>query len=98
MFPVRSINDEIIKNIDTSSISSTDNILNFQKSFNRRPGFIDTPYRESYTTTPFSYDVEKLMMAPQKHIRKINSQPYQMLAFCNDLTLKVNIIIYLILL
>ncbi|CAB4409196.1 unnamed protein product [Rhizophagus irregularis] len=88
MFPTRSINDEITKNIDASSVSSTDNILNFQKSFNRRPGFIDTPYRETYATTPFSHDIEKLMVAPQKSNRKINPQPYQMLAFCNDLTLK----------
>ena len=95
MFPARSTNDEIIKNIDANSASSTDSILNFQRSFNRRPGFIDTPYRESYATTPFSHDIEKLMMAPQKLNRKINPQPYQMLAFCNDLTLKVNIVISL---
>jgi hypothetical protein len=93
MFPIRSTNDEIIKSIDASSVSSTDNILNFQKSFNRRPGIIDTPYRDTYATTPFSYDIEKLMITPQKPSRIISPQPYQMLAFCNELTLKVNIAI-----
>jgi hypothetical protein len=93
MFPIRSTNDEIVKSIDASSVSSADNILNFQESFNRRPGIIDTPYRDTYATTLFSHDVEKLMMAPQKFNRKISPQPYQMLAFCNELTLKVNIII-----
>ena len=90
MFPNRSTNDDIIKNIDASSVSSTDNILKFRKLSNRRSGIIDTPYRETYATTPFSYDVEKLMMTPQKPSRKICPLPYQMLAFCNDLTLKVN--------
>ena len=95
MFPIRSTNDDIIKSIDASSVSSTNNILKFQKLFNRRPGIIDTPYRETYATTPFSYDIEKLMMTPQKLNRKISPLPYQMLAFCNELTLKVNqLIIY----
>ncbi|SRR6266498_1434815 len=90
MFPTRSIDGEIIKSIDSGSVSSTNNILNFRKSLNQKPGIIDTPYREAYTTTPFSYEIEELMMAPQKPSRTINPQPYQMLAFCNELVLKVH--------
>ncbi|CAG8591595.1 13300_t:CDS:2 [Funneliformis mosseae] len=88
MFPTHSTNDEIIKRINDGSVPSTDNILNYRKSFNKRPGIIDTPYREAYASTLFSHQVEELMISPQQPKRKINSRPYQMLAFCNELKLK----------
>ena len=55
----------------------------------RRINIIDTPERDAYSLTPFSWNVERLMRRPLKKQRNISTMPYQMLAFCDQLGLKV---------
>ena len=55
----------------------------------RRINVIDTPKRDAYSLTPFSWNVERLMRRPLKKQRNISVVPYQMLAFCDQLGLKV---------
>ncbi|CAG8494540.1 20467_t:CDS:2 [Cetraspora pellucida] len=62
--------------------------LKFHSSLPKRRGILDTPFRNVYSTTPFSRQVEDLMTKPRKPTRTINPLPYQMLAFCNELMLK----------
>ena len=47
----------------------------------RRINIIDTPERDAYSLTPFSWNVERLMRRPLKKQRNISTMPYQMLAF-----------------
>ncbi|KAF0389153.1 WD40 repeat-like protein [Gigaspora margarita] len=88
MFPPPNSNDDIVSHIDTCSVNSKQKFLKFHSASPKRRGIFDTPFRNVYSTTPFSRQVEDLMTKPRKPARIINPLPYQMLAFCNELMLK----------
>ncbi|CAG8666447.1 8017_t:CDS:2, partial [Acaulospora morrowiae] len=87
MFPYYKSSDNI-ENIEIRSLSSTrKNLFKFQSSL-RHSRVFDTPFRNAYSTTILSREVEELMTTPRKPERVINPTPYQMLTFCNELMLK----------
>ncbi|CAG8470464.1 8849_t:CDS:2 [Diversispora eburnea] len=90
MFPLHKSDDELVKCIDFRS-TTTKSIFKFEKTSlpKRRIRVFDTPFRDEYSTSPFSHEVKDLMMMPCKPERIINPTPYQMLAFCNELILKM---------
>ncbi|CAG8749590.1 15833_t:CDS:2, partial [Dentiscutata heterogama] len=69
-------------------VNSKQKFLKFHSTSPKHRGILDTPFRNVYSTTPFSRQVEDLMTKPRKPTRIINPLPYQMLAFCNELMLK----------
>ncbi|KAG9284873.1 hypothetical protein G9A89_003796 [Geosiphon pyriformis] len=87
MFPSRDNSD------NTRSIAA--NLFAYQSTIRDKTTVIDTPSRMAYSTTPFSQEVENILRAPHKPPRVINSSPYQMLAFCDELTLKAKTSVYL---
>ncbi|CAG8461275.1 11556_t:CDS:10, partial [Ambispora gerdemannii] len=77
--------------LSLSSSSSLSNLFSFRSKVNNTIGgaaVIDTPFRPAYWTTPFSPQIETILQTSRKPFRIINSSPYQMLAFCDELTLK----------
>ncbi|CAG8447829.1 411_t:CDS:2 [Ambispora leptoticha] len=75
----------------SSSSSSLNNLFSFRSKVNNTTGgaaAIDTPFRPAYWTTPFSPQIETILKTSRKPFRIVNSSPYQMLAFCDELTLK----------
>lgn len=96
MFPLHKSDDELVKCIDfrSTSTTTTRRIFKFEKTLlpKRRHRAFDTPFRDAYSTSPFSPEVKDLMIMPLKPERIIDSSPYQMLAFCNELVLKVFLI------
>ncbi|CAG8508902.1 1376_t:CDS:2 [Acaulospora morrowiae] len=87
MFPQKS-NMEMVESVDPQSSSPSQNLLRFRSSLPKRPHVFDTPLREVYSTTPFSREVEGLMIMPRETERTIDDSPFQMLAFCHELRLK----------
>ncbi|CAG8777520.1 45165_t:CDS:2 [Gigaspora margarita] len=81
MFPPPNSNDDIVSHINTCSVNSKQKFLKFHSASPKRRGILDTPFRNVYSTTPFSRQVEDLMTKPRKPARIINPLPYQMLAF-----------------
>ncbi|CAJ0769796.1 14255_t:CDS:2, partial [Entrophospora sp. SA101] len=64
-------------------------LFTFQSSKRQKANnLIDHPYRNAYSTTPFSREIEELLSTARKGRRIFDQQPYQMLAFCNELMLK----------
>nr|CAG8445498.1 15777_t:CDS:2 [Entrophospora candida] len=64
-------------------------LFTFQSSKRQKANnLIDHPYRNAYSTTPFSREIEELLSTVRKGRRIFDQQPYQMLAFCNELMLK----------
>ncbi|CAG8543826.1 3028_t:CDS:2 [Paraglomus brasilianum] len=80
MFPLRDTSDDIIRRINQSQpLSPSSNLLSFRSPRRKHTVFVDSPYREAYSTSPLPYEAQIILTSPRKPPRYISKFPYKVL-------------------
>ena len=90
MFPLKDTTDEIIRRINNSSPSKVQKtVLPYSTPTKRRSNAIDSPFRNSYSSSPLPFEAQMILTSPRKPLRYISKHPYKVLdapdlqVYCN---------------
>ncbi|GES85943.1 fizzy-related protein homolog [Rhizophagus clarus] len=80
MFPLKDTTDEIIRRINNSSPSKVQKtVLPYSTPTKRRSNAIDSPFRNSYSSSPLPFEAQMILTSPRKPLRYISKHPYKVL-------------------
>ena len=80
MFPLKDTTDEIIQGINNSSPSKAQKtVLPYSTPTKRRSNAIDSPFRNSYSSSPLPFEAQMILTSPRKPLRYISKHPYKVL-------------------
>ncbi|CAI2181254.1 8836_t:CDS:2 [Funneliformis geosporum] len=79
MFPLKNTTDEIIRRINNSPSKVQKTVLPYSTPTKQHSNAIDSPFRNSYSSSPLPFEAQMILTSPRKPLRYISKHPYKVL-------------------